>query len=108
MLGCLFANSLFFFRSNEEEKYFYTGRIEAGKKEVDRPFYLGIYGGLVVALVILGITRALLFFRVILQSSKNIHGEMFRSVLKAPMYFFDTNSIGKSIFVSLDFGYCFI
>eukprot|EP00794_Sanderia_malayensis_P020178 gene20178-22153_t len=64
-----------------------------GKDDRDRN--LGIYAALVVALVILGITRALLFFFAVLQSSKALHGQMLRCILRVPLRFFDTNSIGR-------------
>jgi len=58
---------------------------------------LGIYAALVVGLITLGLSRALLFFYVILQSSKALHGQMFRAALRAPLRFYDTNSVGKDL-----------
>ncbi len=75
----------YFQRTTQEEKI--------GKK-ANRERDLGIYGALVGSLVILGITRAILFFFVSLKSSKNLHGRMVRSALRAPVRFYDTNSIG--------------
>eukprot|EP00794_Sanderia_malayensis_P020176 gene20176-22151_t len=79
--------------SNVEGKYYYT-RNPADKNE-NRNRDLGIYAALVISLVVLGLTRALVFFRVILEASKRLHGSMFSAVLRAPIYFFDTNSIGR-------------
>eukprot|EP00795_Rhopilema_esculentum_P002810 gene2810-1037_t len=79
--------------SNIESKYYYT-RNEADKNP-NRTRDLGIYAALVAGLVILGLTRAFVFFRVILEASKSLHGKMFNSIIRAPIYFFDTNSIGR-------------
>eukprot|EP00795_Rhopilema_esculentum_P002545 gene2545-740_t len=56
---------------------------------------LGIYAALVICLVVLGISRAFLFFHVMLRSSRSLHDQMFRATLRAPLRFFDTNSIGR-------------
>ena len=76
------------FRTNEEEK-------NPSYKHRNRD--LGIYAALVVCLVTLGISRAFLFFHVMLRSSRSLHDQMFRATLRAPLRFFDTNSIGETI-----------
>ncbi len=85
--------SFLYLRSNVEGKYYYS-RNPADKNQ-NRGRDLGIYAALVIALFTLGLTRAFVFFRVILEASKQLHGKMFSAVLRAPIYFFDTNSIGK-------------
>lgn len=66
----------------------------------DRNRDLGIYTLLAVLLITLGLTRALLFFQVMLKATMSIHLVMFDALMRAPIYFFDTNSIGKFTFSS--------
>jgi len=79
--------------SNIEGKYYYS-RKEADKN-TNRTRDLCIYAALVFTVLTLGLSRAFLFFRVALESSKRLHGKMFSAIIRAPMYFFDTNSIGR-------------
>ena len=81
-------------RSNIEGKYYYS-RKEADKN-TNRTRDLCIYAALVFTVLTLGLSRAFLFFRVALESSKRLHGKMFSAIIRAPMYFFDTNSIGRN------------
>lgn len=78
------------FRTNEEEK-------SGSKTYANRDRDLIIYAVLVITVFGLGIVRAFLFFFVILRSSRALHGQMFRATLRAPLRFFDTNSIGNFI-----------
>ena len=91
-LAC--PNGLCFCRSNIEGKYYYS-RKEADKN-TNRTRDLCIYAALVFAVLTFGLSRAFLFFRVALESSKRLHGKMFSAIIRAPMYFFDTNSIGRN------------
>ncbi len=43
----------------------------------------------------LGILKAVVFNVMILKSNNVLHGHMLDSVLRAPLRFFDTNSIGN-------------
>lgn len=56
---------------------------------------LYIYGALVVVAFLLSVTRAVLFFFAALNSSKNLHDTMAKSVFRAPVLFFDTNPTGR-------------
>ena len=56
--------------------------------------YMIIYGGLVVATLVLSFIRVLLFFHVTVNASEKLHSHMFDAVIRAPIYFFDTNPIG--------------
>ncbi|XP_006832064.1 PREDICTED: multidrug resistance-associated protein 4 [Chrysochloris asiatica] len=62
---------------------------------LDLNWYLGIYSGLTVATVLFGIARSLLVFYILVNSSQNLHNNMFESILKAPVLFFDRNPIGR-------------
>ena len=83
---------ILFDRTNQEEK-------TAGGTYQYRDRDLGIYAALVISLVALGLSRAFVFFFVILRSSRALHGRMFRATLRAPLRFFDTNSVGKSLII---------
>ncbi|CAG0897047.1 unnamed protein product [Darwinula stevensoni] len=57
------------------------------------PMY--IYVAIVVALFLLSIFRTVLFFYICMNSSINLHSCMFKSVLRAPVAFFDNNPVGR-------------
>ncbi|XP_057563819.1 ATP-binding cassette sub-family C member 4-like [Hippopotamus amphibius kiboko] len=58
-------------------------------------WYLEIYSGLTVATILCGITRSLLIFYVLVNSSQTLHNKMLESILRAPVMFFDRNPIGR-------------
>ncbi|KAI4581542.1 ATP-binding cassette sub-family C member 4 isoform X1 [Ovis aries] len=58
-------------------------------------WYLGIYSGLTASTVLFGIARSLLVFFVLVSSSQTLHNQMFESILRAPVLFFDRNPIGR-------------
>ena len=85
-------------RCNEEEKYLLatlrnnsSGEVD----ELDRSLYLGIYSVFVFGLLFFTMLRTQLFFKLTIVASRNLHMKMFSTLLMAPCYFFDTNSIGK-------------
>ena len=39
------------------------------------------------------------FFHVLVKCSRSLHNRMFNAVLKAPLYFFDTNPVGMNTFL---------
>ncbi|XP_078669852.1 ATP-binding cassette sub-family C member 4-like [Branchiostoma floridae x Branchiostoma belcheri] len=57
--------------------------------------FLPIYVGLVGALSVLSVVRALLFFNVTVTSAEHLHNSMLMSILQAPMSFFDSNPVGR-------------
>ncbi|XP_020629411.1 multidrug resistance-associated protein 4-like isoform X2 [Orbicella faveolata] len=57
--------------------------------------YMIIYGGLVAGTLVLSFIRVLLFFHVTVKASEKLHSHMFDAVIRAPIYFFDTNPIGR-------------
>jgi len=63
---------------------------------LDRNLYLGVYSVLAIGLLILTTLRTQLFYRITIAGSRILHSKMFYGLLRAPSYFFDTNSIGKS------------
>ncbi|XP_061290373.1 ATP-binding cassette sub-family C member 4 isoform X2 [Bos javanicus] len=64
-------------------------------KKLDLNWYLGIYSGLTASTVLFGIVRSLLVFFVLVSSSQTLHNQMFESILRAPVLFFDRNPIGR-------------
>lgn len=54
-----------------------------------------LISGLTVATILFGIIRSLLVFQVLVNSGQTLHNKMFKSILKAPVLFFDRNPIGK-------------
>ncbi|KAK7893416.1 hypothetical protein WMY93_022568 [Mugilogobius chulae] len=64
-------------------------------QELDRDFYLGIYGGLTAATIFLGFFRNVIMFYVFVKSAQTLHNRMFSSILRTPVRFFDINPIGR-------------
>ncbi|KAK3698830.1 hypothetical protein QZH41_016034 [Actinostola sp. cb2023] len=62
---------------------------------LDRNLYLGVYSVLAIGLLILTTLRTQLFYRITIAGSRILHSKMFYGLLRAPSYFFDTNSIGR-------------
>ncbi|KAG7200525.1 hypothetical protein KM043_001089 [Ampulex compressa] len=56
---------------------------------------LWIYGAFIVTSIVMTTTRNLLFYKICMNASKNLHNLMFSSLLQAPMRFFDTNPAGR-------------
>ena len=64
---------------------------------VDAHENIYIFSGIIVAVFIFGLVRALLFFKVAVDASQKLHNRMFAKILRAPISFFDTNPVGKTI-----------
>ncbi|KAB0344120.1 hypothetical protein FD754_021046 [Muntiacus muntjak] len=62
-------------------------------EKLDLNWYLGIYSGLTASTVLFGVARSLLVFFVLVSSSQTLHNQMFESILRAPVLFFDRNPI---------------
>ncbi|KAI3365805.1 hypothetical protein L3Q82_000804 [Scortum barcoo] len=58
-------------------------------------FYLNIYSGLTVAAVVFGYARSLVTFHGLVRSAQTLHNNMFSSVIRSPVYFFDVNPTGR-------------
>ncbi|KAM9049321.1 LOW QUALITY PROTEIN: ATP-binding cassette sub-family C member 4-like [Megaptera novaeangliae] len=58
-------------------------------------WYFTVYSVLTVGTVLFGITRSLLIFCVLVNSSQIRHNKMLESILRVPVLFFDTNPIGR-------------
>ncbi|XP_070656064.1 ATP-binding cassette sub-family C member 4-like [Bos indicus] len=58
-------------------------------------WYLGVYSGLTVSTVLFGITRSLLIFYILVNSSQTLHNKMLETILRSPVLFFSRNPIGR-------------
>jgi hypothetical protein len=54
-----------------------------------------IYTAVTVGTVVVSLMRSLTFFNICMRASIHLHDSMFRSITRATMYFFNTNSSGK-------------
>ncbi|KAB0372883.1 hypothetical protein FD755_015636 [Muntiacus reevesi] len=70
-----------------------------GKEDIifilDLNWYFTVYSGLIVSTILFGITRSLLIFYVLVNSSQTLHNKMLESILRAPVLFFNRNPIGR-------------
>uniref|UniRef100_A0A452DVR8 Multidrug resistance-associated protein 4 n=1 Tax=Capra hircus TaxID=9925 RepID=A0A452DVR8_CAPHI len=75
----------------------YVGTL--GKEDVGVIFilnwYLGVYSGLTASTILFGITRSLLIFYILVNSSQTLHRRMLETILNAPVLFFNSNPIGR-------------
>ncbi|KAG5881447.1 hypothetical protein JTB14_037665 [Gonioctena quinquepunctata] len=73
------------------------------EKEEEKPFfpiepqeyYIIVYSVFMLASILLTPARSILFYKIFMTASKNLHNKMFTNVLAAPMRFFDTNPSGR-------------
>ncbi|XP_015109904.1 multidrug resistance-associated protein 4 [Diachasma alloeum] len=61
----------------------------------DRDTALWIYGVFIAGCVIFTTARNVMFYKICMNASKNLHNLMFSCLLKAPMRFFNTNPSGR-------------
>ncbi|CAI9178863.1 unnamed protein product [Rangifer tarandus platyrhynchus] len=62
---------------------------------LDPVWYLTVYSVLTAGTVLLSITRSLLIFYVLVNSSQIFHNKMLESILRVPVLFFDRNPVGR-------------
>ena len=99
-----FSFTLWLHRSNAEESYHLTKVQQNGNSTTtessgrpDLGLYLGVYGGFVIGLFLLCLFSTELFYSLTIVASRNLYDKMLSSLMRAPMYFFDNNSIGEKI-----------
>ncbi|XP_034032269.1 multidrug resistance-associated protein 4-like isoform X2 [Thalassophryne amazonica] len=66
-----------------------------GTQQLDRDFYLGVYGGVSAAIIVFGYLRNLILFNILVRAAQSLHNRMFNAVLRTPVHFFDVNPIGR-------------
>lgn len=54
-----------------------------------------IYSGFVVGIVVIYMFETFSYYGVCMRASKNLHGQMFRSIVRCVMYFYNTNPAGR-------------
>lgn len=62
---------------------------------LDTSHYLYVYTALIAACIFFITARAFMFFKVSMTASRNLHNDMFHSMLRGVMRFFDMNSSGR-------------
>ncbi|XP_063833055.1 ATP-binding cassette subfamily C member 4 [Ostrinia nubilalis] len=62
---------------------------------LDTSQYLYVYSALIVCCIFFITARAFMFFKVCMTASRNLHNDMFHSMLRGVMRFFDSNSSGR-------------
>ena len=68
--------------------------IETSKFDLSDHQRIGIYGGIVGGAVTIVMFRGILTFLICLAAARTLHNKMLRSILRAPMLFFDINPVG--------------
>ena len=56
---------------------------------------LYVYTGLILGSIIMSTAKNVLFYKICMNASKNLHNSMFACMLRAPMRFFDVNPSGN-------------
>lgn len=59
--------------------------------------YVYVYSGTMCLVLYLVVQRGVTFFHMCLRASRRLHDKLFRGVIRATMYFFNTNSSGRII-----------
>ncbi|XP_076167723.1 putative multidrug resistance-associated protein lethal(2)03659 isoform X2 [Ptiloglossa arizonensis] len=85
---------------NMEEKYVkenQDGSLEISWENpiITRQFCIYLYSGLTALTVIITLTRSFTFFMTCMKASIRLHDRMFRSISRATMRFFNTNTSGR-------------
>ncbi|RUS91067.1 hypothetical protein EGW08_001195, partial [Elysia chlorotica] len=62
---------------------------------VDSYFNVYVFTGIIVAVFVFGLARALLFFKIAVDAARTLHNSMFTRVLRANISFFDNNPVGR-------------
>ena len=54
-----------------------------------------IYVATVISVCLLSFVRDVFWFQILTSASRHLHDKMFTTILRAPIYFFDTNPVGE-------------
>lgn len=63
--------------------------------DFDRDTCIYIYSGITVLMIIVTLLRSFMFFTICMRASRRLHDSMFKSITRATMRFFNTNSSGR-------------
>lgn len=61
----------------------------------EQNIYISIYSSLIVGLFVVTLLRSTIFFHFTTKCSQKLHDNMFISIIKTRMQFFDTNPAGR-------------
>lgn len=65
--------------------------------DYERSLYVFIYTATMCLVLWLVVQRGVTFFYMCLRASRRLHDRLFRGIIHAPMFFFNTNSSGRII-----------
>ncbi|XP_036946537.1 multidrug resistance-associated protein 4-like isoform X2 [Acanthopagrus latus] len=65
------------------------------EQEFSLTFYLSIYAGLTAAAVTFGFARCLVIIHALVRAAQTLHNNMFNTVIRTSVRFFDVNPIGR-------------
>lgn len=68
--------------------------------ERQRQLQIWIYCGIIGGLFVVSLMRSVGFFQMCMSASVNLHKRLFAGILRAPMRFFEVNSVGKELISS--------
>lgn len=57
--------------------------------------YISVFAGLTASNILIALTRSLMFFQMCLTASTNLFRQMLASILRAPLFFFQVNPLGR-------------
>ena len=63
---------------------------------VDRPYYIKNLAIFLCLFILFCFIRTYHFFIILVNAATVLHNRMFEALIRAPMQFFDTNSIGEN------------
>lgn len=72
-----------------------------------REIYITVYTVLIVSMLVTIFTRSMMFVSVFMCASKNLHNWMFNAIIRATMYFFNTNSSGNIMKLKYKYKYLY-
>ncbi|XP_023316090.1 multidrug resistance-associated protein 4 isoform X1 [Trichogramma pretiosum] len=62
---------------------------------IDRDWYIGVYGGITCATIVLCLLQSWTFFEMSMRIANNLHANMFSSVISTTIEFFSANPLGR-------------
>lgn len=80
--------------NNQTETIYNNSTCNMTVHDVNRDFNMYVYTGLIWGLFLLSLIRTIAFFMMCMKASINLHNNMFRCIIRAPISFFDNNPVG--------------
>lgn len=73
---------------NSTKEFFWDGPLS-------RDSMIYVYSAMIVGIILLWQLQTIVYFTVCMWASVNLHSDMFRSILRTTMYFYNTNPAGR-------------